>query len=67
MNKLAISSHTALILAILALRSYLRLTYEYELRTLPNTDVRAAKDHGKNYINVGQLLVRHLQRNRLLW
>ena len=39
-NKFAISPHTALKLGIQAMRSYLKLTYEYELFTLSN----AAKD-----------------------
>ena len=35
-----------------ALRSYLKLTCEYELHILPNTKVSAAKGHGKNYMEV---------------
>ena len=66
MNTFAISSHTALILGLEALKSYFKLTCEYELHALTNTKVRSAKDHGKNYINVEQPLGRHLQRNRLL-
>ena len=60
------SNHTALILAMHALRSYLKLICEYELHNLPNKKVSGAKDHGKNCINVRPLLVsRHLLRNRL--
>ena len=49
-----------------ALRSYLKLICGYELHSLPNKEVRGAKDEGKNYIKVRPLLVRHLLRNRLL-
>ena len=35
-NKSAISNHTALILGVHALRSYLKLICEYELHSLPN-------------------------------
>ena len=35
-NKFAISNHTALILDVHALRSYLKLICEYELHSLPN-------------------------------
>ena len=35
-NKFAISNHTALILGVHALRSYLKLICEYELHSLPN-------------------------------
>ena len=35
-NKFAISNHTALILGVHALRSYLKLIYEYEFHSLPN-------------------------------
>ena len=65
-NKFAISSRTALILGVHALRSYLKLICEYELPSLPNKNVSDAKDQGKNYIKVRPLLVRHLLRNRLL-
>ena len=44
----AISNHTALILGVPALRSYLRLSCEYELHSLPNKKVSGAKDLGKN-------------------
>ena len=46
-NKIAISNHTALILSVHVLRSYLKLICEYELHILPNKKVSAAKDHGK--------------------
>ena len=46
-NKLAISNHSALILGVHALRSYLKLSCEYELYILPNKKVSPAKDHGK--------------------
>ena len=49
-----------------ALRSYLKLSCEYELHSLPNKKVSGAKDHGKNYIKVRPPLVRHLLGNRLL-
>ena len=65
-NKFAISNHTALILGVHALRSYLKLICEYELCSLPYKKVSGAKDHSKNYINVRPLLVWHLLRNRLL-
>ena len=65
-NKFAISNHTALILPVHALRSYLKLIYEHELHSLPNKKVSSAKDHGKNYIKVKWPLVRHLLRNRVL-
>ena len=65
-NKFAISHHTALILGVHVLRSYSKLICEYELHSLPNKKVTGAKDHGKNYIKVRPLLVRHLLRNRLL-
>ena len=64
-NKFAILNHTALILGVHALRSYLKLICEYELRSLPNKTVSGANDHGKNYIKVRPPLVRHLLRNRL--
>ena len=66
LNKLAISNHTALILGVHTLRSYLKLICKYELHSLPNKKVNGAKDHGKNYIKVGPPLVRHLLRDRLL-
>ena len=49
-SKFAVSNHTALILCVHALRSYLKLICEYELYSLPNKKVGGAKDHGKNYI-----------------
>ena len=64
-NKFAISNNTALILGVHALRSYLKLSCEYELHSLPKK-VSGAKDHGKNYIKVRLPLIRHLLRNRLL-
>ena len=64
-NKFAISNHTALILGLHALRSYLKLICEYELYSLPNKKVNGAKDHGKNYMKVRPPLVRHLLRNHL--
>ena len=59
-NKFAISNHTALILNVHALGSYLKLICEYELPSLPNKKVSAAKDHGKNHVKVRPPLVRHL-------
>ena len=49
-----------MILRVHGLRSYLKLTCEYELHILPNTKVSAAKDHGKNYMKARPPLVRHL-------
>ena len=65
-NKFATSNHTALILGVHALRSYLKLICEYELHSLPNTKFSGAKDHGRNYNKFGPPLVLHLLRNRLL-
>ena len=65
-NKFAISNHTALILGVHALRSYLKLICEHELHSLPNKKVGGVKDHGKNYIKVRPPLVRHLLGNRVL-
>ena len=48
-DKLAISNHRAFILAVRALRSYLKVISEYEHHSLPNKNVSGAKDHGKNY------------------
>ena len=59
-NKFAVSNHTASILGVHALRSYLKLICEYELRSLPNKKVSGAKYHGKMYIKVRPPLVRHL-------
>ena len=65
-NKFAISNNTALTLGVHVLRSYLKVVCEYKLHSLPTKKVSGAKDHGKNYIKVRPLLVRHLLRNRLL-
>ena len=46
-NKFAISNHTALIICVHALRSYLKLICEYKLHSLPNKKVSGAKDHGQ--------------------
>ena len=46
-NKFATSNHTAFILGVHALRSYLKLSCEYELYILPNKIVSPAKDHDK--------------------
>ena len=61
-NKFAISNHVALKLDVQALRSYLSLICEYKLYILPNKKVSASKDHGKNYMEDGPPLVRHLLR-----
>ena len=58
-NKFAISNHTALILGVHVLRSYLKLICQYELHSLPNRKVSDAKDHGKNYIKIRLPLVLH--------
>ena len=47
-NKFAVSNHTALILGVRTVRSYLKLICEYELHSLPNKKVSSAKDHGTN-------------------
>ena len=62
-NKFVVSNHTALILGVHTLRSYLKLICEDELHSLPNKKVSGAKDHGKNYIKVRPPLVRYLLRN----
>ena len=36
LNKFAVSNHTAVMLGVHALRSYLKLICEYELHSLPN-------------------------------
>ena len=59
-NKLTISNHVALKLAIEALKSYLKLTCQYQFHILLNEKVSAAKDHGKNYMKVRLPLVQHL-------
>ena len=61
-----ISNHTALILSVHALRSYLKLICEYELHNLSNKKVSGVKDHGKNYIKVRPPLDLHLLLNCLL-
>ena len=65
-NKFATSNHTALILDVQALRSYLKPICKYELHSLPNEKVSGAKDHGIKYIKVGPPLVCHLLHYRLL-
>ena len=61
-----ISSETALISGVHALRRYLKLICEYELYILPNKRVSGAKDHGENYNKVRPPLALQLWRNRLL-
>ena len=63
--KFAVWNRVALKSGIHALRSYMELTCENELHIFSNTKVSAAKDHGKNYMNVWLPLVRHLVSNRL--
>ena len=46
-NKSAISNRTSLKVGIHALRTYLKLTCEYELHFSLNTEVCVAKYHGK--------------------
>ena len=53
MNNLAISNHTALKLGTQALRSYLKVSCQYELYILLNTRVSVAKDHDIK-LNEGQ-------------
>ena len=43
-NKLAISSHTFLKLGKQALKSYVKITCDFQLRSPPNNKVSAAKD-----------------------
>ena len=62
-HKFTISNHTALVLGVGALRSYLKLLCEHELHTLPNKKVSAVKYHDE--IKVRPPLVRHLLRNCL--
>ena len=64
-DKFAISNHTALILGVHALISYLKLISEYQLHSLPNKKASGAKGHGKNHIKVKPPLVPHPLRNRL--
>ena len=66
-NKFGISNHTALILAVHALRSYLNLICEYELHSLSNKKVSGSKDHGKK-LHQGQTAPGPPSlRNRLFW
>ena len=46
-------------------RNYLKLICKYELYTLSNIKVSAAKDHGENNIKLTPSLIHHLLRNRL--
>ena len=64
-NKFGIRGRTALKLAVPALRSYLKLTLDNGLHSLPNSKVSAAKDSGENYIKVRPPLVRKFFHNRL--
>ena len=41
-----------------ALRNYLKLSCEYELHIVPNTEVSTTEDHGKNYMKVRPPMVR---------
>ena len=66
-NKFAILSHTALKLGMQNLRSYMRLTCEYELDILTNTEVSLTKDHVENYMKIRPLLARHRLRNCLFY
>ena len=49
---LPFSSRSALKLGIQAPESYLKLPCEYELHSVPDTEVNAARDYGENYIKV---------------
>ena len=42
------------------------LSYEHKSHNSPDTKATAARDHGKNYMKVRPLLVRHFWRDRLL-
>ena len=62
-NNFAITSHMTFKSNNEALRNYLEPTCQYERsHTLPNRKITFVEDHGKNYIKVRLLLVRH--RNR---
>ena len=64
-NKFVILHYTVLILRTENLGSYMRLTCEYELDILSNTNVSLAKDHGENYMKLRPFPARHLLRNHL--
>ena len=51
-SKKTLISYTALKLATQSLRSYLKVTCEYEFHILPNTKVSTAKDYGEKYMKV---------------
>ena len=59
-GKFPVLNHAALNLGVQPLRTYLNLACEYEVHTLPNKKVSAAKDRGESYIRVRPPLVRHL-------
>ena len=59
-NNLANLNNTGLHLNTAPSGVYLKLNYKYELCSLLNTEVSAAKDHGKKYRNVNPPLVHHL-------
>ena len=63
LNGSAISHHMALTLDVNAPRSNLKLIYEYKFHILPNKNVCAAKDQGKNYTKNRPSLVCHLLCN----
>ena len=54
----------ALKLGTLALRGDLKLTSEYELHILSNTEASSTKEHGENYRKVKPSFVAHLVRHR---
>ena len=47
--------------------SPLKQTYEYHVHNLPNTEVRATENHGKNYTKIRPLLVHHVLHICLFW
>ena len=59
-NKFVISSHTALKLRKQAMKSYSKITCEFQLRRPPNKKVSAGKDYGWNYMKFRPPLARHL-------
>ena len=64
-SKQMLISLAALKLGTQSLRSYLKVSCQYDVHIFPNTKVTIAKDHGENYMKVRPALVRHLLSNRL--
>ena len=64
-NKFAISNRMALILGVHALRSYLKLIFEYELHSLPNEKLMAQRIMVKTTSRSDRPWSSHLSRDRL--